>query len=141
MKKVFTIRVLKWLALGCVPALAAVIAGCQGNQTKIDLPSPTGAPAYLLSVDEKSNVNIFSPKGEPWQECSSRACRAMIQADEKAIKQGFESSKATGGFVLLSFEEMKTAGIINVSLFPKAHAQVECMPIGIFPKGASFRVI
>ena len=131
----------KWLVLGLMSAVAVLVVGCQGNQTKIDLPSPTGAPAYLLSVDGKSNVNVFSPEGKPWQECKSRTCRSNIKADEKAIHRIFESSKATGGFLLLSFEEMKTAGLINVSLFPEAHANAACVPIGIFPLGASFRIL
>ena len=131
----------KWLTLGLMSAVAVLFVGCQGNQTKIDLPSPSGAPAYLMSVDHHSNVNLFSPEGKPWRECKSRACKAFITADEKSIQRIFESSKATGGFLLLSFDDLKEHGLINFNLFPEAHASHTCEPITIYMPNRNPRIV
>ena len=137
----------RWLVLGLISAVAVLVVGCQGNQTKIDLPSPSGKPAYLLSVDAKSNVNVFSPEGKPWQVCKSKTCQSFTRVDEKSIQRIFTSSKATGGFVILSFDDMKEMGLINLTLFPEAHAESSCKPkiiampgrspIVIYPPGCS----
>ena len=129
----------KWLILGLMSAVAVLFVGCQGSQTKIDLPSPTGAPAYLMSVDGKSNVNIFSPKGKPWQECKTTKCAAMLKSefavDAKALSRAFKESKAAGGFTILNFQEMKQAGIFNITLIENAHADPNCAPLFMFNYG------
>lgn len=132
----------RWLVLGLISAVAVLVVGCQGNQTKLDLPSPTGAPAYLLSVDAKSNVNIFSPEGKPWQECKSKTCQSLVRVDDKVVQRVFEGSMATGGFLLLTFDDIKTAKLINFNLIPKAHAQATCdNPLIISRPGRMTRVI
>lgn len=131
----------KWLVLGLMSAVAVLVVGCQGNQTKIDLPSPSGAPAYLLSVDAKSNVNVFSPEGKPWQECKTRKCAAMLKSefavDTKALSRVFKDSKAAGGFTILNFQEMKQAGIFNITLIESAHADPNCAPLFMFEFGTA----
>ncbi|BCD96659.1 hypothetical protein [Marinagarivorans cellulosilyticus] len=129
----------KWLVLGLMSAVAVLAVGCQGSQTKIDLPSPTGAPAYLVSVSPKSSPKIYSPSGEAYQKCETRKCEAMLKSeyavDTKALSRVFKESKAVGGFTILNFQEMKQIGIFNIKVIESAHADPNCAPLFVLEYG------
>lgn len=114
-------------------AIAFALIGCQGPQTKIDLPSPTGKPTYLLSVDRNNLPNVYTTKGEPWKVCDTDNCKKMFQLNSKSFIRLIDGTGAKGGFVLLNFGELKEMGAVNLNLFPEAHADHHCQPIGIIP--------
>lgn len=130
-------------AIAAAAAIAFALTGCQGAQTKIDLPAPTGKPAYLLSVDSNDVPNVYSTKGEPWKVCDSDACKKKFPVDTKAFLRLIGSTEAKGGFVLLNYGELKELGAVNVNLFKEAHANETCLPIAIIPSagGGSARLI
>ena len=130
-------------AIAAAASIAFALTGCQGAQTKIDLPAPTGKPAYLLSVDSNDVPNVYSTKGEPWKVCDSDACKKMFRIDTKSFLKLMDSTGAKGGFTILNFGEIKELGLINFSLFPEAHAHNHCQPIAVIPSafGGSARLL
>jgi len=124
-------------------AIAFALIGCQGPQTKIDLPSPTGKPTYLLSVDRNNLPNVYTTKGESWKICDTDNCKKMFQLDSKSFIRLIDSTGAKGGFVLLNFGELKEMGAVNLNLFPEAHAHEHCQPIAVIPSaiGGSARLL
>ncbi len=119
-------------AIAAAAAIAFALTGCQGAQTKIDLPAPTGKPAYLLSVDSKNRPLIYTPDGTPWKPCESRECKSTIKLDEKLAYKLFKESQASGGFIVLNYSNMKEMGLLNFKLIEQANAQSNCQPMGIY---------
>lgn len=127
-------------AIAAAAAIAFALTGCQGAQTKIDLPAPEGKPAYLLSVDSKNRPLIYTPDGIAWEPCEPRKCKSPIKFDEKLAHKLFKESQAPGGFIVLNYSNMKELGLIELNLFNEANAQGNCMPMGIYYYPAGWMV-